>query len=102
MLRRNGWLPLAFTRENKAQKWMMYHDFGYFAPYPHLLSEVKDLSQLSLMHYLKLAQTKNPIKLLQICGKYLTLTLLRKQLKKQIQLHLVPSAFMIPIVHKSW
>ncbi len=102
MLRRMGWFPLRATKSTKAEKWMMYHDFGYFAPYPHLLSETKELNQLSLLHYLKLAQTKNPIKFLQICGKYLTLSLLRKQLKKQIQLHLVPSAFMIPVVHKSW
>lgn len=102
MLRRMGWLPLRATKTTKAEKWMMYHDFGYFAPYPHLLSDIKELNQFSLLHYLRLAQTKNPIKLLQICGKYLTLTLLRKQLKKQVQLHLVPSIFMIPVVHKSW
>lgn len=103
MLRRNGWLPLAFTRSCKAEKWMMYHDFGYFTPYPHQLSTIKEIkTPLRLRHYLHMAKTKNPLKKLLICGKYLTLGLLKTELKKQISRHLVPSAFMVPIVEQSF
>ena len=99
MIRRNGRLPLWFTRRNTAKKWMMYHDFGYFTPYPHQLSDTKQIkTPLSLKHYLAMANTKNPIKKFLICGKYLTLSCL----KKQIDLHLVPSAFIVPIVEKSF
>lgn len=103
MLRRNGWLPLAFTRSCKAEKRMMYHDFGYFTPYPHQLSTIKEIkTPLRLKHYLHMAKTKNPLKKLLICGKYLTLGLLKTKLKKQISRHLVPSAFMVPIVEQSF
>lgn len=103
MLRRMGWMPLRILRNHQVEKWMMYHDFGYFTPYPHQLYDTKALKfPLSLKHYLQMAETKNPIKLLLICGKYFSLSLLRKQLKKQIDLHLVPSEFMVPIVEKSF
>lgn len=103
MLRRMGRLPLRMTRKNKARKWMMYHDFGYFTPYPHLLSDVKDIqTPLSLKNYLAMSKTNNPLKKLFIAGKYLTLNLLKNQLKKQSDLHLVPSEFMVPIVEKSF
>lgn len=103
MLRWNGWLLLWFTRRNKAKKWMMYHDFGYFTPYPHQLSNTQQITTpLSLRNYLAMAKTNNPLKKLFVCGKYFVLSLLKKQLKKQINLHLVPSAFIIPIVEKSF
>lgn len=103
MLRWNGRLPLRITRNSKAKKRMMYHDFGYFTPYPHQLSDTQQIkTPLSLKHYLAMASTSNIFKKLLICGKYLTLNLLKKQLKKQIDLHLVPSAFIVPIVEKSF
>lgn len=103
MLRRNGWLPLAFTYLNKAEKWMMYHDFGYFTPYPHQLARIEEIeTPLTLRHYLQMAKTKNPLRKFFIFGKYLTLYLLKVQLKKQIARHLVPSAFMIPLIEKSF
>lgn len=103
MLRWNGRLPLRITKNSKAKKRMMYHDFGYFTPYPHKLSDTQQIkTPLSLKHYLAMALTNNIFKKLFICGKYLTLSLLKQQLKKQIDLHLVPSAFMIPIVEKSF
>ncbi|MBQ9553744.1 hypothetical protein IJU97_01970 [bacterium] len=49
-----------------------------------------------------MAHTKNPLKLLLVAGKYFSLSLLVKQLKKQIHLHLTPSEFMVPIVEKSF
>ena len=98
MIRRMWWFPLRMTRRSKAKKWMMYHDFWYFTPYPHKLYETDKLNKLSLKKYVSLAQTKNPLKILMVMWKYCSLFLLKKQLKQQIDLHLTPSEFMVPIV----
>ena len=80
----------------------MYHDFWYFVPYPHALFETKWIEELTLKNYLKQAHTKNPLKWLLIMWKYGSLKLLVRVLKKQIDLHLVPSEFMVPIVAKTF
>ncbi len=102
MIRWMGWMPLYFTRNYKAKKWMMYHDFWYFTPYPHKLYETKGLEKLTFKNYLNLAHTKNPLKLLMVSWKYASLNLLIHQLKNQIDLHLTPSEFMVPIVSKAF
>ena len=102
MLRWLWWMPLWMSRNLKAKRWMMYHDFWYFVPYPHALYETKGIDELSLKNYLKHAHTKNPLKCLLIMWKYFSLKLLVSSLKKQIDLHLVPSEFMVPIVSKSF
>ena len=102
MIRWMGWMPLWMTRNMKTKKWMMYHDFWYFTPYPHALWDTKELEILTFRHYIHLAHTKNPLKLLLVAGKYFSLSLLVNQLKKQIHLHLTPSEFMVPIVEKSF
>ena len=102
MIRRNGWLLPRIARKFPATKRMMYHDFGYFTPYPHALTDTKQIkTPLSLKNYLAMTQTSNPLKKLLTFGKYLSLSLLIKRLKKTIDLHLVPSEFMEPIVQKS-
>ena len=101
MIRWMWWMPLWITRKFKVKRWMMYHDFWYFDPYPHSLYDTKEIKKLTLKNYLKQAKTKNPIKILLILWKYGSLKLLVKYLKKQIDLHLVPSEFMVPIVVKS-
>ena len=102
MLRWMWWMPIGVTKRSKAKKWMMYHDFWYFDPYPHSLCDTKWIKELTLNNYLKQANTKNPIKCMLIIWKYFSLKLLANSLKKQIDLHLVPSEFMVPIVVKSF
>lgn len=103
MIRRMGWMPLAMSKHISTKKWMMYHDFGYFYPYPHQLGDPKKvLTPLSLKNYLAMAETRNPLKKLLTIGKYCSLRLLYRQLKNQIDLHLVPSDFMVPIVTESF
>lgn len=102
MLRWMGWFPIFCTRNYKAKRRMMYHDFWYFVPYPHALENTKEVHQLSLRNYLRWAHTYNPLKLLLVIGKYCSLKLLSIQLKKYIDLHLVPSDFMIPVVERSF
>ena len=102
MIRRNGWLLPRIARKFPAMKRMMYHDFGYFTPYPHALTDTKQIkTPLSLKNYLAMTQTSNPLKKLFTFGKYLSLSLLVRRLEKTIDLHLVPSEFMEPIVQKS-
>lgn len=82
---------------------MMYHDFGYFTPYPHQLNTTAEIKMpLRLKYYLQMAKTKSLLRKFFISGKYLTLHLLKIQLKKQISRHLVPSEFMVPIVEQSF
>ena len=102
MIRWLGWMPLWMTRNVKVKRWMMYHDFWYFVPYPHALFETKGIEKLTLKNYLKHAHTNNPLRWLLIMWKYFSLNFLVKVLKKQVDLHLVPSEFMVPIVAKSF
>lgn len=82
---------------------MMFHDLGYFAPFPSKLHEEKQIkTPFMLSNFIKTQPTKNPIKKLAIIGKYLSLKLIQTQLKKQIDTFLVPSAFMEDIVQKSY
>lgn len=88
---------------SKAKKWMMYHDFGYFFPFPNKLYETNQIKYpLSLKNYVQSAQTKNPIKILFIIWKYFSVYLIKNKLKKIIDKHLVPSKYMEEIVHKSY
>lgn len=81
----------------------MYHDFGYFYPYPKQLSAVEQVhTPLSLQHFLSGLQNQGLLARLGALFKYFWLLPLKKQLCKHIQLHLVPSPFMQEIVSKSY
>ena len=81
----------------------MYHDLGYFHPYPSQVTQ-EDMVQtpLTLRNFIKSANTKNPLKILTIIYKYWSVTLLKKRLVKTIDMHLVPSQFMEKIVCESY
>ncbi len=88
-------------KEKKAVSlWMMYHDFGYFYPYPHSLFE-KDQCKcpLSLSNFLT---GQKGLKKILAFGKYLLMKGLVKTLKKTIDLHLTPSDFMREMVIQSY
>ncbi len=105
--RQLGRLPLKSMKKFKGQQRVMYHDFGLFHPYP---SRVYDEQQLyygrGLIQFL-LAAKRSPgmthsrrllsLGLLKL--KRMTISLIRKLLRKQIDLHLVPSEYMERIVH---
>ena len=57
---------------------------------------------LSLINFIRSANTKNPLKIISIFLKYLSVKLISKQLKKSVDLHLVPSEFMERIVCESF
>lgn len=101
-LRRLGWYPIKLLSSHKSKKFVMYHDLWYFHPYP---SQVTDENMvripLTLFNYIKSGNTKNPIKIFAIFFKYISVKLLSKQLKKSVDLHLVPSEFMESMVCNS-
>lgn len=98
-----GWMPIRVSKYSTAKKWMMFHDLGYFAPFPSSLFQQKQIrTPFTLRHFMQTQPTKNPIKLLAIIGKYITLSLIKQQLTHKIDTFLIPSAFMQDIIHSSY
>ena len=98
-----GRAPIRISRNSTAKKRMMVHDLGYFYPFPsQLTNEHQIKTPCTLGYFLSSYETKNPLKKLAIIGKYISLYLIKKQLRKKIDTFLVPSNFMKDIVHKSY
>jgi hypothetical protein len=98
-----GRAPVQVSRYSKAKKRMMFHDLGYFYPFPsQLTSEHQIKTPFTLKHFLSSYKTNNPLKKLAIIGKYFSLRLIKNQLQKRMDTFLVPSDFMKDIVHKSY
>jgi hypothetical protein len=82
---------------------MMYHDFGYFYPFPKKLFFVEEVkTPLSFQHFMAGAKKEYLLGKLATIGKYLRMQGLVKILKTSVDLHLVPSDFMVEIVSKSY
>jgi hypothetical protein len=98
-----GRAPIQVSRYSKAKKRMMFHDLGYFYPFPSQLNHENQVkTPFTLKNFLSSYATKTPLKKLTIIGKYLSLCLIKNQLQKRIDTFLVPSDFMKDIVHKSY
>jgi len=98
-----GRASLRASRKSTAKKRMMFHDLGYFYPFPSkLTSEHQIKSPFTLKNFLSSYKTICLIKKLAIIGKYFSLRLIKRQMKKRIDTYLVPSPFMIDITHKSY
>lgn len=101
-LRRLGRLPIKALNNHRSKKLMMYHDLGYFHPYPsQVTSESMVHTPLNLKNFISSANTRNPIKIIWILFKYRSVHLLTKWLKKSVDIHLVPSQFLGKIVSDS-
>lgn len=102
-LRRLGRYPIKLLSSHKSKKFVMYHDLWYFHPYPSQVTDEKMIkTPLTLLNFIRSANTKNPIKIIAIFFKYISVKLLSRQLKKSVDLHLVPSEFMEKIVSDSF
>ena len=102
-LRWLGRYPIKLLSSHKSKKFVMYHDLWYFHPYPSQVTDEKMVkTPLSLINFIRSANTKNPFKIISIFLKYLSVKLISKQLKKSVDLHLVPSEFMESIVCESF
>ena len=82
---------------------MMYHDFGYFFPFPHRLSHVEDCkTPLNLKNFMYSVRAAGLITRLAVWFKYVWMRGLVKVLKSSMDLHLAPSEFMVDVVRKSY
>lgn len=103
VMRYFGRAPIRASKNSPAKKRMMFHDLGYFYPFPSEINhEDKIKTPFSLKKFLDSYPTSNPLKILAIIGKYISLSLIKDQLKKRVDTFLVPSEFMKDIVHKSY
>jgi glycosyltransferase involved in cell wall biosynthesis len=83
--------------------WMMYHDFGYFYPFPSQLYHIEDCkTPLSLKNFLSAYKWKNFVTKLAVLCKYYWLQPLKKILKKEVDLHLAPSDCITNIARDSY
>lgn len=95
------WMPVWIGKFCAKERWMMYHDLGYFFPFPKkLLYEQQVKTPLTLFSFLSMVNSIHPTVFLFVAGKYLSLSLLKKRLAK-IDKHLVPSNFLVEILHSS-
>ncbi len=103
VMRYLGRAPIWISKNSSAKKWMMFHDLGYFYPFPsQLTSEHQIKTPYTLKHFLASYPTSNPLKKLAIIGKYFSLYFIKKQIQNRIDTCVVPSQFMEDIVHKSY
>jgi len=94
-----------WRKENKSDSkfWMMYHDFGYFYPFPSELYFIEDCkTPLIKKNFVSAYKWKNPITKLAVLCKYHWLQPLKKVLKKEIDLHLSPSDCITNIARDSY
>ena len=83
--------------------WMMYHDFGYFYPFPSQLYHIENCrTPLTKQNFTSAYKWKNPITKLAVWFKYYWLQPLKKVLKKEIDLHLAPSDCITNIARDSY
>ena len=94
-----------WRKQNKSDSkfWMMYHDFGYFYPFPSQLYYIEDCkTPLTKKNFTSAYKWKNPITKLAVLCKYYWLQPLKKILKKEINLHLSPSDCITNIARDSY
>jgi len=87
--------------ECKIKVWQMFHDFGYFYPFPHKLVDVGQiyfpLERKGFIH----ASKSKLWKRFFVWGKYLQVSLLKYFAKKTVDSFFVPSEYMCDVVAKS-
>ena len=94
-----------WRKQNKSDSkfWMMYHDFGYFYPFPSELYHIEDCkTPLTKKNFFSAYKWNNLITKLAVLCKYYRLQPLKKILKKEIDLHLSPSDCITNIARDSY
>lgn len=103
-----GRLPVCVNSFSRSKKIIMYHDLWYFHPYPSQVTEESQILPLSLSNFIKMYTDLSPInkdnliKKILVWLKYIHIKLLSNILKKNMDLHLVPSQFIKDILINSW
>lgn len=94
-----GWLPLWVNSNKQLQQIITHHELWIFHPFP---SKVKEYNQIpkprSLVSFIKAGQTNNIFIIIGIIGKFFLIRLIHKQLQKNVDIHIVPSSWMVKIV----
>jgi hypothetical protein len=71
-------MPIRASRKSTAKKWMMFHDLGYFIPFPSKLTKENQIkTPLTLKNFLVSQPSRNPVKKLAIIGKYTLISLIK-------------------------
>jgi len=97
------WYIFEWLKDYRWKVFVMYHDFGFFHPYPSVLNNEADLEYIFWFRsFLKAANTKNPICLIAVLLKFIACSMLKKQLLKHADFHLVPSEFMLSTLRNYW
>lgn len=89
----------------KWKKWIQtlitYHDLGLFHPFPHRVTQIDQLpSAWSLKQRIYASQSYNPFIILSVTYKYILVCLVHTYLRQLIDIHIVPSPFMVDILQK--
>lgn len=95
--RYHGRLPVRISWLFKSKKLMMYHDLGYFHPYPSKVTQESQVLPRSYSNWIKMGGGGSGVKF-----KFLSMSLLRRALIKTIDTHLVPSEFMVAYLINRW
>lgn len=103
ILRFLWWMPLLSILWFKWEKRIMYHDLWYFHPYPSRVFEINQVNfEFNLNNFLKAWNTKNPIKLILIILKFLSILIIKSRIKKNIDKNIIPSIYMKQILEKNY
>lgn len=95
------WYPLFETSKKTYWQRIMYHDFWLFHPYPSLVYDEEQLAEAKtftgfMQEWLKKGWRHAPL----LIAKWISFSFIRKQLRKNINLHLVPSWYMLWVVNR--
>lgn len=98
-----GRYPLSLAKDKTYRQRIMYHDFGLFHPYPSMVYNEKQLTESRtfrwfMREWLEKWRWNFPL----LIAKWISYSCIRYQLKKNINLHLVPSAYMLGSVTSKW
>ncbi len=101
-----GWFPIWVVWLFHIRTWMMYHDLGYFHPYPSLLTDVSQIpTSPTLRSRLQAGREVGQIWLIKtilMTLKFRGISMIRWSLIRSVSIHLVPSPYMLPIIQQRW
>lgn len=93
------WFPIsALQKTHDKQIWCSIHDMWMFHPFGAEVVSLDDIPRFSLGWFTSV--TKNPIKKIVIWLKFLSVWMVKRQLTKKVDTWIVPSQFMVDVIHK--
>lgn len=112
----HGWLPVILSKILPVRRLMIYHDLWYFHPFPSYVTQEDQILPWWYKNWMTM--TTETIKrrytaqsltwwryttiIVGSFCKYLTMSLLRYALLYSIDVHIIPSSFMLPYLLDWW